>query len=72
MSESKGPGSVSKALNVAWIRPFLLLIFIVVAWDVAIRLFRIPAYQVPAPADVVAVLWNDWPELLRQIGRAHV
>jgi NitT/TauT family transport system permease protein len=66
LSESKAPGSVSKALNVAWIRPFLLLVFIVVAWDVAIRLFRIPAYQVPAPADVVAVLWNDWPELLRQ------
>src|SRR5665213_2124670 len=64
--ETKRPGSVSRALNAAWIRPFLFLIFIVVAWDLAIRLFRIPAYQVPAPADVVAVLWTDWPELLRQ------
>jgi NitT/TauT family transport system permease protein len=57
---------VSKALNAAWIRPFLFLIFIVVAWDVTIRLFRIPPYQIPAPADVVAVLWQDWPELARQ------
>jgi len=44
----------------------LFLIFIVVAWDLTIRVFRIPAYQIPAPGDVVAVLWTDWPELLRQ------
>src|SRR5216684_943678 len=66
VAEPKAPGSVSKALNAAWIRPFLFLIFIVVAWDLAIRLFRIPPYQIPAPADVVVVLWQDWPSLLRQ------
>ena len=66
IGRTEGPGSVSKALNAAWVRPFLFLIFIVVAWDLAIRLFRIPAYQIPAPGDVVAVLWSDWPELLRQ------
>src|SRR6476646_1112425 len=53
-------------LNAAWIRPFLFLVFIVVAWDLAIRLFKIPAYQIPAPLDVVAVLRTEWPELLRQ------
>ena len=57
---------MSKTLNAAWVRPFFFLVFIVVAWDLAIRLFHIPAYQVPAPGDVVAVLWSDWPELLRQ------
>ena len=57
---------MTKALNAAWIRPFLFLIFIVVAWDLSIRLFRIPAYQIPAPGDVVAVLVSDWPELMRQ------
>src|SRR5712691_9682893 len=64
--EPRAPTGVSKALNAAWIRPFLFLIFIVVAWDLTIRLFRIPPYQIPAPGDVVAVLWHDWPELLRQ------
>ena len=54
MAEPKGPGGVSKALNAPWIRPFLFLIFIVVTWDLTIRLFRIPAYQIPAPGDVVA------------------
>jgi len=57
---------VSKTLNAAWIRPFLFLVFIAVAWDLAIRLFKIPPYQIPAPADVVTVLWQDWPELARQ------
>ena len=66
MAEPKAPTRVSKALNTAWVRPFLFLIFIVVAWDLSIRLFKIPAYQIPAPADVVAVLWQDWPELARQ------
>ncbi len=62
MAEARAPGGVSRALNAAWIRPFLFLIFIVVVWDLTIRLFRIPAYQIPAPGDVVAVLWTDWPD----------
>lgn len=56
----------SRLLNAAWIRPLLFLILIVVAWDLSIRIFQIPAYQIPAPADVVAVLWASWPELLGQ------
>jgi len=66
VAEPKVQGGLSKALNAAWIRPFLFLIFIVVAWDLSIRLFKIPAYQIPAPGDVVAVLQSDWQELLRQ------
>src|SRR5205809_2456032 len=66
VAEPKGPSGVAKALNAAWVRPFLFLIFIVVAWDLTIRVFRIPAYQIPAPGDVVAVLWTDWRGLLRQ------
>src|ERR1700737_4215727 len=66
VAEPKGPGAMSRALNEAGIRPFLFLIFIVVAWDLTIRLFRIPPYQIPAPGDVVVVLWTDWPELMRQ------
>ena len=66
VAELKRESGLSKALNAAWVRPFLFLLFIVVAWDLAIRLFRIPAYQIPAPGDVVAVLWTEWPELLRQ------
>ena len=53
-------------LNAPWLRPFILLMIIIVAWDLAIRLFHIPAYQIPAPGDVLKVLWTDWPELLGQ------
>ena len=66
MAETKPQGAVTKMLNAAWVRPLLFLVFIVIAWDLSIRLFRIPAYQIPAPADVLAVLRDDWPELLRQ------
>ncbi|MDW4746748.1 hypothetical protein NQ344_26830, partial [Escherichia coli] len=63
---AKSPSGLSKVLNAAWLRPFLFLVVIVAAWDLSIRLFHIPAYQIPSPGDVVAVLWSDWPELLRQ------
>jgi len=66
VTEPKAPPVLAKVLNAAWIRPAVFLIVMVVVWDLTIRLFRIPAYQIPAPADVVAVLRSDWPELLRQ------
>jgi NitT/TauT family transport system permease protein len=50
VAEPKPQGAVSKMLNAAWVRPFLFLVFIVIIWDLSIRLFKIPAYQIPAPA----------------------
>lgn len=66
MSEKKAPGAVTKLLNSSWLRPFIFLLFIIAAWDLSIRIFGIPAYQIPAPMDVVKVLYTDWPELLSQ------
>lgn len=66
MNEAKSQSAGARLLNVAWLRPFLFLVFMVLAWDLAIRIFRIPPYQIPAPGDVVKVLWSDWPELLGQ------
>src|SRR5438477_9601914 len=63
LAQPQNSSGVSKALNAAWIRPFLFLIFIVIAWDLTIRLFKILPYQIPASADVGGVLWQDWPEL---------
>src|SRR5580658_3172201 len=53
-------------LQAAWIRPLLLLIVLIGSWDLAIRIFHIPPYQIPAPIDVVKSLWSDWPELLAE------
>src|SRR6266581_1954157 len=51
--EPRTPTGVSKALNAAWIRPFLFLIFIVVAWDLTIRLFGIPVAMLIAGSKTV-------------------
>ena len=43
-----------------------VLVVLIGLWDLAIRIFHIPPYQIPAPIDVIKSLWNDWPELLAQ------
>src|SRR5690349_21536227 len=61
--------SGSRALRVVragWIRPIILLVLIIVLWDLAIRVFHIPPYQIPSPADVLKALWGDWPHLLAE------
>ena len=55
-----------RVLNAGWLRPVFFLVFLVVLWDGAIRLFHIPPYQVPAPMDVVVTLWQEWPKLLAE------
>ena len=44
---------LQRATQSAWVRPVLFLVLLVVLWDVAIRIFRIPPYQIPKPADVL-------------------
>jgi ABC-type nitrate/sulfonate/bicarbonate transport system permease component len=53
-------------LQAGWVRPLILLLIIIVLWDLAIRVFHLPPYQVPAPWDVIVTLWRDGPELLSQ------
>lgn len=65
MAAGTGPRP-HRTFNAAWLRPVLFLVFLVVVWDVAIRVFRIPPYQIPKPETVIATLWAEWPELLRE------
>jgi len=53
-----------RLLQASWLRPLIFLVFLTAAWDLAIRIFNIPPYQVPKPADVIQTLWADWPSLL--------
>ena len=48
------------------LRPFLLILMLLVLWDLAIRLFRIPAYLIPPPLQVVQQLVAEWPRLLSE------
>jgi NitT/TauT family transport system permease protein len=61
-----GPGDliVRRVVNAAWMRPLIFVLLLFGAWDAAIRIFKIPPYQVPAPKAVLETLWTDWPNLL--------
>src|SRR5215510_10726442 len=49
-----------------WMRPILLILILLVVWDLAIRIFRIPPYLIPAPEAVVKQLIVEWPRLWRE------
>lgn len=60
------PSGGQRLFQTAWLRPLIFLVLLVVLWDVAIRVFHVPPYQVPAPRDVVVTLWQEWPKLLTE------
>ena len=66
MAAAGGASSALRVLNAGWLRPVFFLVFLVVLWDVTIRVFNIPPYQIPKPIDVVTTLWQEWPMLLTQ------
>jgi NitT/TauT family transport system permease protein len=47
-------------------RPFWLIIVLIIGWDLCIRLFKIPPYLVPTPWQVVEQLFKEWPMLWRE------
>jgi NitT/TauT family transport system permease protein len=47
-----------------WTRPVILVVLLIVLWELAIRLFRIPPYLIPAPEAVVKQLFAQWDTLL--------
>jgi len=47
-------------------RPLLLIVTVLVLWEAAVRLLRIPPYLVPAPAQVIETLGKEWPRLLSE------
>jgi ABC-type nitrate/sulfonate/bicarbonate transport system permease component len=59
---------MNKILNSGWVRPFLLIVVMLILWDLAIRFFNVPAYLVPTPFSVVEQLWKEWPMLLKEVG----
>ena len=55
-----------RILYSAWVRPVLLIAILIVLWQLAIWIFRIPPYLIPTPFSVVRELVNEWPKLLRE------
>ena len=48
------------------LRPFWLIVMMVILWDVFIRVFKIPPYLIPPPAAVGAELAGQWRMLLAE------
>jgi NitT/TauT family transport system permease protein len=55
-----------QVLTAPWLRPFLLIVLVLVLWDIVIRIFKIPPYLIPTPQKVVAAFGNEWPRLWRE------
>src|SRR5437762_13814994 len=47
-------------------RPIWLLLSLIVLWDLAIRLFKVPPYLIPTPWSVAHQLVAEWPMLWRE------
>src|ERR1700754_3462142 len=47
-------------------RPFWLIIVLIIGWDLCIPLFKIPPYLIPTPWQVVQQLFKEWPMLWRE------
>jgi NitT/TauT family transport system permease protein len=48
------------------VKPFLLILMMVLLWDIAIRVFKIAPYLVPAPLQVIEQLYLEWPRLVSE------
>src|SRR4029450_6194820 len=57
---------LQRATQSAWVRPVLFLVLLIVVWDITIRIFRIPPYQIPQPAELLRALSTEGPQLLQQ------
>lgn len=57
---------VSRVFSSTALRPALLVGAILLLWEVAVVLFRIPAYLIPAPLAVVDQIAAHWRELAEQ------
>ena len=50
---------IAMSLQRSWLRPLLFLGLVIVLWDVSIRLFNVPSYQIPTPTAVLFALYTD-------------
>lgn len=60
------PGLARRIVSNDAVKPLILIALILVGWDLAVRVFQIPAYLIPAPTEVVEQLFTQWPLLLKE------
>ncbi|MFA9439240.1 ABC transporter permease [Uliginosibacterium sp. sgz301328] len=55
---------MKRMMSSNWVRPIVLVFIVLVLWDLAVRLFKIPAYLIPPPLEVLHQLVTQWKMLL--------
>ena len=58
--------TLRRIVDSEYARPLIMLVGLFVLWELAIVIFKIPPYLVPAPMDVAKTMIAEWPELWRQ------
>ena len=58
--------NTKRLLTSPGLRPFWLVVMLVVLWDLLIRAFKIPPYLIPNPLSVAKQLVAEWPMLWRE------
>ena len=58
--------NAKRLLTSPGLRPFWLVVMLVVLWDLLIRAFKIPPYLIPNPLSVAKQLVAEWPMLWRE------
>jgi NitT/TauT family transport system permease protein len=66
MVEDPRRGRTGRFFQSSYVKPIILVIILIVVWDLAIRILKIPPYQVPPPREVLVTLFKEGPELLAQ------
>ena len=56
---------VGRALQNEVVRPVVLILAVLVVWQLAVTVLRIPKYLIPSPGSVLQQ-FSDWPRLLRE------
>jgi len=59
-------GPSSRVVDVA--APLMLMAFILVGWQLAVRLLELPTWLLPAPTEIVAKIFTDRAIILPQLG----
>lgn len=49
------------------VTPLLSILGLLIIWDLAVRIFQIPRFVLPAPLDAFAAIGNDWGSISRGI-----
>src|SRR3974390_743911 len=66
MAGGAGGSILNRVLVSGWLRPLILVLILFGLWDVVIRVFQIPPYQIPAPRSAIEAFLEEWPTLLAQ------